>query len=140
MSQLIKLKSGSVFEEKASYSRAVAVDNWVYVSNTAGRNPVTKLIPEDFVEQAEQVFDNIDAALKAVGSSLADVVCARVYIQNPDDINAAIEVIGARFKNVNPALTVTCPPLGAAIYKIEIEVTAFKGASTLTAEHRVING
>lgn len=140
MSKLIKLKSGSAFEEKASYSRAVAVDNWVYVSNTAGRHPVTRQIPEDFVEQALQVFENLEAALQAVGSCLADVVVSRVYIQNPEDIPLALDVIGATFRGVDPAMTVTCPPLGAHIYKIEIEVTAYRGASRMEADLRRING
>lgn len=83
MTKIIKLKTGSPFEEKGSYSRLVVVDNWIHVSNTAGRNPQTKLIAEDILEQTHQVFANIESALKAVDASLADVVCSRVFIQNP---------------------------------------------------------
>ena len=85
MTNIIKLKTGSPFEDQASYSRLVVVDNWIYVSNTAGRNPQTKLIPEDILEQTHQVFANIEAALAAVDASLADVVCSRVFIQDPKD-------------------------------------------------------
>ena len=67
--QIVKVKTGSKFEEIGSYSRLVAVDNWIYLSNTAGRNPETKVIPEDALEQTEQVFSNIEAALAAVDSS-----------------------------------------------------------------------
>jgi enamine deaminase RidA (YjgF/YER057c/UK114 family) len=77
MTKIIKLKTGSPFEDQASYSRLVVVDNWIYVSNTAGRNPQTKLIPEDILEQTHQVFANIETALAAVDASLADVVCSR---------------------------------------------------------------
>lgn len=129
MTDIIKLKSGSVFEEKASYSRLVAVDNWIYVSNTAGRNPHTKLIPEDVLEQAHQVFANIEAALAAVDASLADVVCSRVFIQNPEDVPAVMELIGVKFRGIDPACTATCPPLGSTVYKVELEVTAYRGAS-----------
>ncbi|WP_343551181.1 RidA family protein [Pantoea sp.] len=129
MTQIIKLKTGSIFEEKASYSRIVAVDNWIYVSNTAGRNPHTKQIPEDVSEQTLQVFANIEAALAAIDASLQDVVCSRVFIQNPDDVPTVMAIIGEKFRGVNPASTVTCPPLGSTVYKVELEVTAYRGAS-----------
>ncbi len=51
MTRIVKVKTGSKFEEHASYSRVVVVDDWIYVSNTAGRNPQTKEIPEDLTEQ-----------------------------------------------------------------------------------------
>lgn len=129
MTQIIKLKTGSKFEEKASYSRLVAVDNWIYVSNTAGRNPETQLIPEDVIEQAHQVFKNIEAALAAVDASLADVVCSRVFIQDPQDVPRVMEFIGEKFRGIDPASTVTCPPLGSTVYKVELEVTAYRGAA-----------
>jgi enamine deaminase RidA (YjgF/YER057c/UK114 family) len=135
MSKITKVNTGSAFEEKGSYSRLVAVDNWIYVSNTAGRNPETKLISEDVLEQTQQVFDNIEAALTAVGSSLADVVMSRVFIQDPADTAKVMDFIGQKFKGINPATTVTCPPLGSLVYKVELEVTAFRGASKLELEH-----
>ncbi|MFK8256323.1 RidA family protein [Erwinia sp. AnSW2-5] len=129
MTQITKVKTGSVFEEKASYSRIVAVDNWIFVSNTAGRNPQTKAIPEDISEQTHQVFANIEQALAAVDASLADVVMSRVFIQDPQDVPTVMAIIGDKFRGVNPASTVTCPPLGSTVYKVELEVTAYRGAS-----------
>jgi len=129
MTQITKVKTGSIFEEKASYSRIVAVDNWIFVSNTAGRNPQTKEIPEDISEQTHQVFANIEQALAAVDASLADVVMSRVFIQDPQDVPTVMAIIGDKFRGVNPASTVTCPPLGSTVYKVELEVTAYRGAS-----------
>ncbi|MEL0637541.1 RidA family protein [Marinomonas sp. TI.3.20] len=129
MTQIVKVKTGSKLEEVASYSRVVAVDNWIYVSNTAGRHPETKEMPEGAIAQTEQIFSNIETALKAVDSSLSDVVCSRVFIQNPEDTNEVMAFIGTKFRGVDPTTTVTCPPLGSSIYKVEIEVTAFRGAS-----------
>ncbi len=134
MTTITKVKTGSKFEEIGSYSRIVAVDNWIYVSNTAGRNPDTKEIPEDVVEQTEQVFKNIESALAAVGSSLADVVMSRVFIQDPTDTHTVMEYIGSKFRNIDPATTVTCPPLGSNTYKVELEVTAYRGASKANVE------
>jgi len=129
MTQITKVKTGSIFEEKASYSRIVAVDNWIFVSNTAGRNPHTKEIPEDISEQTHQVFANIEQALAAVEASLADVVMSRVFIQDPQDVPTVMAIIGDKFRGINPASTVTCPPLGSTVYKVELEVTAYRGAS-----------
>lgn len=129
MTDIIKLKTGSPYEALGSYSRLVAVGDWIYVSNTAGRNPATKLIAEDLAEQTHQVFANIEAALAAVDATLADVVCSRVFIQNPEDVPAVMTIVGDKFRGIDPASTVTCPPLGSTVYKVELEVTAFRGAS-----------
>ncbi|ENU81181.1 RidA family protein [Acinetobacter sp. ANC 3789] len=138
MTKIVKLKTGSKFEEKASYSRLVAVDNWIYVSNTAGRNPQTKEIPEDLTEQTLQVFANVEQALAAVNSSLADVVFSRVYIQDPADVPTVMDIVGEKFRGINPATTVTCPPLGSTVYKMELEVTAFRGAAQAEVEELTV--
>lgn len=130
MTRIIKVKTGSKFEEMGSYSRLVAVDNWIYVSNTAGRNPVSQEIPADVSEQTLQVFANIEAALAAIDASLKDVVFSRVFIQDPDDVPTVMAIIGDKFRGINPATTVTCPPLGSTVYKVELEVTAYRGATS----------
>lgn len=129
MTNITKVKTGSKYEEIGSYSRAVAVDNWIFISNTAGRNPETQEIPEDIAEQTLQVFANIEAGLASVDATLADVVMSRVFIQNPADTMAIMTIVGEKFRGVDPASTVTCPPLGSDVYKVEIEVTAYRGAS-----------
>lgn len=139
MLQITKVKTGSILEEKASYSRLVKVENWIYISNTAGRNPVTKEIPHDVIEQTAQVFENIERALSAVNASLADVIFSRVFIQNPEDTAKVMDFIGEKFRGVDPATTVTCPPLGSNTYKVEIEVTAYQGAAN-TPINRIVLG
>lgn len=139
MTKIVKVKTGSKFEEHGSYSRIVAVDNWIYVSNTAGRNPETQQIPEDVTEQTHQVFANIERALAAVGASLADVVMSRVFIQEPSDTMAVMTVVGEKYRGINPATTITCPPLGSTVYKVEIEVTAFRGAAAAEVEEITVS-
>ncbi|MCS2607831.1 Rid family hydrolase [Halomonas dongshanensis] len=137
MSTITKVKTGSKFEEHASYSRVVAVDNWILVSNTAGRNPQTKEIPDDVSEQLKQVFANIEGGLAAVDSSLADVVAAKIFIQNPADTETVMTLFGETMRGIDPVITVTCPPLGSEVYKVELEVTAYRGAGS--AETRRID-
>ncbi len=109
------------------------------MSNTAGRNPDTKEIPEDVSAQTRQVFANIERALAAVGASLADVVMSRVFIQEPKDTETVMTIVGEKFRGTDPASTVTCPPLGSTVYKVEIEVTAYRGASSAEIEKRTIS-
>lgn len=139
MSKIVKVKTGSRFEQIGSYSRAVAVGDWIFLSNTAGRNPQTQEIPADVTEQTLQVFANIEAALAAVGAELADVVASRVFIQNPEDTLAVMTAVGEKFRGIDPASTVTCPPLGSSVYKVEIEVTAYRGSSKGEVEERVVS-
>ena len=129
MTEITKVKSGSKFEELGSYSRVVAIDNMIFVSLTAGRNPETKLIPADLTEQTLQVLANIETALQAVGASLADVVASRVFVQFPEDIDVIMAAYADKMRGIDPALTLTSPTLGSPEYKVEIEVTAYRGAA-----------
>ncbi|MGO7761446.1 RidA family protein [Rhizobium ruizarguesonis] len=135
MPKVTKVKSGSIYEEKESYSRVVAVDNWVFVSNTAGRNYKTREMSADPVEQAKQCFKNIEGALASVGATLADVVRSRVVIPNVEDAPAVMAFVGEKFRNIDPCSTVTCPPLGGPDLRVEIEVTAYKGAGASGSEY-----
>lgn len=129
MTQVVKLKSGSVYEDKRNYSRAVAVGDVIYVSNCAGRNYQTRAMSEDAGEQTRQCFRNIDGALQALQSGLRDVVRIRVAIPDVSHREAVMDVVGEHLKGIDPALTVTATPLMAADYKVEIEVTAVRGTS-----------
>jgi enamine deaminase RidA (YjgF/YER057c/UK114 family) len=131
---MTKISTGSKYEEIGGYSRAVMVADWIFVSNTAGRNPETGVMPDDAVEQTNQTIANIETVLRAAGSCLDDIVASRVFIQDPADTTTVMTAIGERFRGIDPACTVTCPPLGSSIYKVEIEVTAYRGASALPCD------
>jgi len=139
MTDIVKVKTGSPAEERGAYSRLIAVDNLIFVSLTAGRNPRTKLIPEDPAEQTLQVLSNIDAALAAVGSTIEDVVAARVFVQFHEDIDAVMEAYAGKMRGINPTLTLTSPPLGMAEFKVEIEVTAYRGAARANVKEVTIS-
>lgn len=137
MTKITKLKTGTKLEDMSSYSRAVSVDNWIFMSNTAGRNPETGEIPENLIAQVHQVFANVERGLNAMGASLNDVVSTRVFVPNPEDTFAVMEIFGEKFRGIDPTTTVTNPFLGSKAYKMELEVTAFRGASD--AETTYIN-
>lgn len=138
MTEVVKIKTGAPAEERGAYSRVIAVDNLIFVSNTAGRNPETKLIPTDLAEQTRQVLANIERALASVDAVLEDVVAARVFIQFPEDVDAVMEAYADRMRGIDPTLTLTSPPLGSPEYKVEIEVTAYRGVSSANIVHKNI--
>ena len=93
-------------------------------SGTTGSDPADGSIPEGVEEQTHQIFRNIEWALSEAGSSLADVVRIRVYLDNREDFAVVAPIIGDYMRNVRPANTTVVAPLCDARMKIEIEVTA----------------
>ena len=130
-----QVKTGSAYEQRGSYSRAVQVGEFIFVSNTAGRDPATGDLPADAVEQTNMALDNIDRALKALGASLADVVKSCVYIQHRDDVYPVMDAYGARLRGIDPALTMYTPALASDDYRVEIEMTAHVGAGSARRSH-----
>ncbi len=137
--KVTKVKSGSPFEERESYSRVVTIDDWIFVSNCAGRNYATRELPTDAVEQTRQAFANIEGALASVGATLADVIRSRVTIPYVDDAPAVMACVGEMYRGIDPANTVTCAPLGNADFRVEIEVTAYRGIGQVEQERTTIS-
>ena len=121
-----RIFSGTTYEDLAGYARAVVDGDWVHVSGTTGIDPADGSIPEGVVAQTHQIFRNIEWALGEAGSSLADVVRIRVYLDNRDDFSTVAPIIGDYMRDVRPANTTVIAPLCDARMKIEIEVTAHK--------------
>lgn len=94
--------SGSTFEAQVGYSRAVVDGDWIFVSGTTGFDYSTMTISDDLLEQAEQCFVNIEAALAAAGFTFADIV--RVHYLFPDraDFEPCWPVLARYFADVRP--------------------------------------
>ena len=124
-----RISSGSDYEKRIGYSRALVAGDWVFVSGTTGRDPNTGAIPAGAAEQTRLCFRTIDWALKQAGASLADVVRARVIMTDAADEAAIAPVLGQYFLPVGPALTICVAALLDPRLKIEIDVTALKGTA-----------
>jgi enamine deaminase RidA (YjgF/YER057c/UK114 family) len=122
------ISSGSKFESLISYSRAITTGPWVFVSGTTGYDYTTGKIPDSVVEQAEQTFVNIAAALEQAGSSIKDVVRVRYILPHRNDFPKIWPVLRKWFGDVKPAATMVQAGLMEECMKVEIEVTARKGA------------
>lgn len=126
MSNRQLISSGSQFEQKIGYSRAVVDGDWVFMSGTTGFDYATMTISDDVVEQTDQCFKNIAAALAQAGSSLADVVRVNYLITRGENFEPIWPVLRKYFGEVRPACTVMVTGLVDERMLIEIEVTARK--------------
>jgi len=123
------IASGSSFEEKFSYSRAVIDGEMVYVSGTTGYDYSSMDLPVGVEEQTRNALVNIARALEDAGCSLSDVVRVRYYLVDRGDIDAVAPLLGAAFAVARPAATMIIAGLIKQDMKIEIEVTARIGAA-----------
>lgn len=100
------VSSGSPFEPRIGFSRAVRVRNIVSVSGTAPIGPDRRTIGRgDPSIQARRCLEIIRSALEAAGSSLSDVVRTRVYLAHITDWEKVAEVHGEFFRDIRPAST-----------------------------------
>lgn len=118
------ISSGSEFESKIGYSRAVVDGDYVFVSGTTGFNYATNSISSDVAEQTDQCFANIEQALKEAGSSIENIVRVTYILPNRDDFKPCWPILQKWLGEVRPAATVFEARLLDDAMKIEIQVTA----------------
>ncbi|OHV80766.1 RidA family protein [Rhizobium sp. LCM 4573] len=125
-----RISSGSPFEARIGYSRAVVDGDMVYVSGTTGYDYARMEMPEDVAAQTRNALGTIEKALKEAGSGLRDVLRVRYYLTDMADYDALVEVLGQTFSEIRPAATMVVCGLTTPEMKIEIEVTARIGAGS----------
>ena len=118
------ISSGSEFESKIGYSRAVVDGDYVFVSGTTGYNYDTMSISDDVVEQADQCLQNIAKALEEAGSSMDQVVRVNYIFPEKTDFEPCWPIFSKYLGTVMPAATVIIAGLLDDAMKLEIEITA----------------
>lgn len=119
------ISSGSPYEPKVGFSRAVAVGETIYVSGTVGRNEDGSDGPPDAYLQAKLTIRTIEKALEQAGSSLKDVVRTRVYLTDIATFDDAARAHGEAFGEIRPASSmIAVSALAAPWMLVEIEAVA----------------
>lgn len=105
-----------------AYSQAVAAGNTVYISGQIPLDPTTgNLVSEDFAEQTQQVFKNLQAVVEAAGGTLADIVKVNAYLtdlSNFATFNATMSQFMATPYPARAAIGVAALPKAA---QVEVE-------------------
>jgi len=107
------------------YSQGIAADGFVFTAGQVPINPASgKIEAETIEDQTRQVLTNVDAVLRAAGSSLDRVVKMTVFMTDLADFQAMNGVYAEFFPSNPPArsaVQVVALPLGV---QIEMEAVA----------------
>ena len=102
----VNISSGTEWEEKVGYSRAVKKGDQVFVSGTTAVDQHGDLVGKgDLYAQTVQCIKNIEKALLKAGASLNDVVRTRTFVTNIEDWEAFGKAHEEFFGSVKPAAT-----------------------------------
>lgn len=127
MAERILISSDSPYENTVGFSRAVRVDDRVFVAGTAPIWPDGHVDPDPGI-QAARCFEIIGTALENAGASFADVVRTRMYLTDPSHGDAVGAEHGKIFSEIRPAATmVVAGGLLDPRWHVEIEVEAVIG-------------
>ncbi len=99
------VSSGTEWESKVGYSRAVRTGDEVHVSGTTATDEDGDLVGEgDAYEQTAQALSNVEDALSEAGASVEDVVRTRLYVTDVErDWEEVGEAHAEVFGDVRPA-------------------------------------
>ena len=116
--------SGSPYEERFGFSRAVRVGDVVHVAGTAPIWPDGSCDP-DPEAQADRCLEIAAAALAEAGASLDDVVRTRMYLTDVEVADAVGRAHARALGHVRPAATmVVVDRLVDERWLVEIELEA----------------
>ncbi|HEU5361900.1 MAG TPA: RidA family protein [Gaiellaceae bacterium] len=120
----VTFTSGTAFEERVGYSRAVRAGDRVHVSGTAPIMPGDADPPAGAYEQALVCLERIARVLAEAGASLDDVVRTRIYVTDASLIDDVGRAHREAFARARPATTGVVVQLLDPRWLVEIEAEA----------------
>ena len=126
------ISSGSPWEGKLGYSRAVIANGLVFISATAATGPDGKVVSRgDVYAQTRAILDKLGQVLREAGATYQDVVQTRIYLTDIAHWEDAGRAHGEVFGGVRPALTMLhVKPFLDPDMLVEIELTAIATATS----------
>ena len=119
--------SGSKWEPKMGYSRAVRAGNLIAVTGSVGINADGTYSPS-LKDQAKRSLDIVRAAIEALGGKVENVIRTRMYVTDVSKWEEVARVHGEVFAEIRPATSILeVAKLIDADAQIEIEADAVVG-------------
>jgi enamine deaminase RidA (YjgF/YER057c/UK114 family) len=125
---ITRIKTGSTWEDRIGYARAVVAGGWVHVSGTTGTDHATGKIPESIEDQCKLALVIIEAALARAGAGFEHAVRVTYVLKRSADFERCWPILSATFGANPPAAMMIEAPLIDPRHLIEIELTAYLGA------------
>ena len=126
MTQRTLISSGTIWEQKYGYSRAVRIGDVIAVAGTTAVDDTGAVVGAgSHYAQAVFIFQKIERALRQAGASLSDVVRVRTFIVGVSNWEEVARAQGEVFTEIRPAATLVA--ISALIdpeLLVEIEVDA----------------
>jgi enamine deaminase RidA (YjgF/YER057c/UK114 family) len=98
------VSSGTEWEPKVGYSRAVRTGREVHVSGTTATDEEGELVGEgDPYDQTAQALRNVERALEEAGAAIEDVVRTRLYVTDVEQWEEIGRAHAEVFDEVRPA-------------------------------------
>jgi len=117
--------TGSHWEDKMGYCRAVRIGNTIEVSGTVAIVDELNVKVTDAYAQTHNIIERVEKVLKEVNASLEDVIRTRIFTTDISTFEAVAQAHSAFFKDIKPATGFyEISKLIAPEYLVEIEFTA----------------
>ena len=108
------------------YSPGMGFERLVFVAGQGASDPTTGAMPEDIEAQTEQCLRNVEAILKAAGSSLQQVLRCGVFLIDMGEFDRMNGVYARMFGEHRPArTTIQAAGLPGEGLRVEIDCIAY---------------
>ncbi|MFN0274390.1 MAG: RidA family protein [Chitinophagales bacterium] len=120
------ISSGAKWEDIVGYSRAVIVNNQIFITGTVAVDADNNLVGgSSAYEQTRFILHKIEGVLKQCGAEMKDVVRTRIFVTDISRWEEYGKAHGEFFAQIKPCTTmVEVSKLIAPEYLIEIEADA----------------
>ena len=112
-----------------TYSQAVLINNFLYVSGQIALDPKNMKMVEGIDNQIEMVFKNIKEILKEAEMDFSNVIKLTILLDNLENFEKVNEIMNELFEKPYPAraaFEVSKLPKNSSI---EVETIAYKGSA-----------
>ena len=125
MQRRINIESGTPWEDKVGYCRAVRIGNIIEISGTTSVDGDSLIGKDDLYSQTKFIILKIEKALQNAGAELTDVVRTRMYVTDISKWEEAAKAHAEFFGTIKPVTTlVVVSRLIDPDMLIEIEASA----------------